>query len=99
RGVYLAEFHVRDEPTPFRRFLRLQKWGVWEHLDEGKDLLRSILESDEYTDYSLDRRLGCRQLGMNLCRRVVMRRLNEVYTGTNERHRGQVIRSTYFERE
>jgi hypothetical protein len=99
RGVFLVEFHVRDQEAPVRRFLRLQKWGVWEHLDEGKDLLESILESDEYTDYSLDRRLGCRQLGMNLCRRSVMRRLNEIYTGPNARHRGQVIRTTYFERD
>lgn len=99
RGVFLAEFRVRSEPAPLKRFLRLQKWGIWEHLDEGKDLLQSILESDEYTDYWLDRRLGCRQLGMNLCRRVFMQRLTEIYRGQNERHRGQSIRSTYFERE
>ena len=99
RGVYLAEFQVRGEPAPMRVFLRLQKWGVWQHLDEGKDLLSSIQESDEYTDYSLDRRLGCRQLGMNLSRRAVMRRLNEIYLGSNQRYRGQVIRTTYFERD
>ena len=66
RVVFLAEFRVRSEPQPVKRFIRLQKWGTWEHLDEGKDLLQSIRESDEYTDYCLDRRLGCRQLGMNL---------------------------------
>ncbi|HWI57683.1 MAG TPA: hypothetical protein VNZ22_10685 [Bacillota bacterium] len=99
RGVYLAEFHARGEGTPLKRFLRLQKWGVWEHLDEGKHLLQAIQESDEYTDYWLDRRLGCRQLGMNLCRRVFMRRLNEIYQGTNARYHGQSIRTTYFERE
>lgn len=99
RGVYLAEFHVRNQPAPIRRFLRLQKWGVWEHLDEGKDLLQSIQESDEYTDYSLDRRLGCRQLGMNLCRRSVMRRLSEIYQGLNQHYRGHLIRTTYFERD
>jgi hypothetical protein len=99
RGVFLVEFRVRDEPHPLKRFIRLQKWGVWEHLDEGKNLLQSIQESDEYTDYWLDRRLGCRQLGMNLCRRVFMRRLNEIYQGSNAAYRGQVIRTTYFERE
>jgi len=99
RGVYLAEFSARGENGPLKRFVRLQKWGVWEHLDEGKSLLQSIQESDEYTDYWLDRRLGCRQLGMNLCRRVIMRRLNEVYQGKNQAHRGQIIRTTYFERE
>ncbi len=77
----------------------MQKWGVWEHLDEQKVLLQSIQESDEYTDYWLDRRLGCRQLGMNLCRRVFMRRLSEIYQGANAQYRGQPIRSTYFERE
>ncbi|MFO1498381.1 MAG: hypothetical protein U1G07_08320 [Verrucomicrobiota bacterium] len=99
RGVYLAEFYPRNEAEPIRRFLRLQKWSVWEHLDEGKDLLRAILESEEYTDYSLDRRLGCRQLGMHLCRRSVLRRLNEIYLGNNQRYRGQTIRTPYFERE
>ena len=99
RVVFLAEFRPRSEPEPIRRFLRLQKWGVWEHLDEGKSLLQSIQESDEYTDYWLDRRLGCRQLGMNLCRRLFMRRLNERYQGVNASSRGQAIRTTYFERE
>jgi hypothetical protein len=99
RVVFLAEFRAHSEPQPLKRFLRLQKWGVWEHLDEGKGLLQSIQESDEYTDYWLDRRLGCRQLGMNLCRRVVMRRLNEIYHGTTHAHRGMPIRTTYFERE
>jgi len=99
RGVYLAEFHSPSEHATIKRFMRLQKWGVWEHLDEGKDLLQSIKESDDYTDYWLDRRLGCRQLGMNLTRRVAMRRLSETYNGTNARFRGEVIRTIYFERE
>jgi hypothetical protein len=72
---------------------------VWEHLEEGKDLLRSLEESEDYTDYCLDRRLGCLQLGMNLTRRVIVRRLSELYTGVNQRYRNQPIRTTYFERE
>ena len=99
RGVYIAEFRSRSERATIKRFMRLQKWGVWEHLDEGKDLLQSIKESDDYTDYCLDRRLGCRQLGMNLTRRVSMRRLSEIYNGTNARMRGEMIRTIYFERE
>ena len=99
RGVFMAEFKANGEPEPLRRILRLQKWGVWEHLDEGKGLLQSMQESDEYTDYWLDRRLGCRQLGMNLCRRFFMRRLTEAYRGKNDLFRGQQIRSTYFERD
>jgi len=99
RGVYLVEFASNSQPEPIRRFLRFQKWGVWEHLDEAKDLLQSIQESDEYTDYCLDRRLGCRQLGMNLVRRVHVRRLCEIYRGKNTRYHGCTIRTTYFDRE
>lgn len=99
RGVYIAELKSRNQPQPIKRFMRLQKWGVWEHLEEGKDLLRSLEESEDYTDYCLDRRLGCLQLGMNLTRRVIVRRLSELYTGSNQRYRNQPIRTTYFERE
>jgi hypothetical protein len=99
RGVYIAEFRSRSEPVPIKRFIRLQKWGVWEHLDEGKDLLQAIKESDDYTDYCLDRRLGCCQMGMNLTRRVVVRRLIETYRGKNARYHGELIRAIYFERE
>ena len=99
RGVYLAEFHARSDREPVKLHMRLQKWGVWERLDEGKELLEAIQLSDEYTDYCLDRRLGCNQLGMNLSRRVVIRRLNEIYQGLNVRYRGLLIRTTYFERE
>lgn len=99
RGVYIVVFRSRSEPKPIKRFLRLQKWGVWEHLDEKKDLLTSIMESDEYTEFWLDRRLGCRQLGMNLTGRVVMRRLREPYTGENVQFAKQPIYTTYFERE
>jgi hypothetical protein len=99
RGVYIAELKSRSREQPIKRFMRLQKWGVWEHLEEGKDLLTSIEESEDYTDYCLDRRLGCLQLGMNLTRRVIVRRLSEMYAGANQRYRGQPIRTTYFERE
>jgi len=99
RGVYLAELRSRGEHQPIRRFMRLLKWGVWEHLDEGKDLLVSMEESDDYVDYWLDRRLGCRQLGMNLLTRVMMRQLTEEYAGTAGRYRGRIIRTTYFERD
>jgi hypothetical protein len=99
RGVYLVEFKSTSTTEPIKQFIRLQKWGVWEHLDEGHDLLQSIEESEEYTDFCLDRRLGCRQLGMVLPGRVIKRRLTERYTGTQERYRNQRIRTTYFERD
>ncbi len=99
RGVYLAELKVRATPTPMVRFIRMQKWGIRERLNEGKGLLPAMLESDEYTDYVLDRRLGCRQLGMNVPPRVTVRRVGEVYTGANAAFRGQLIRSPYMERD
>jgi len=99
RGVFLGELRVRNRPEPVKRFIRLQKWSVWEHLDAGKDLLEAIQRSDEYTDYCLDRRLGCHQLGMNLSRRVLIRRLKETYRGKQARYVGHAIRTTYFERE
>jgi len=99
RGVYIAELKSRSEPKSIKRFARVQKWGVWEHLDEGKEMLQSIEESEEYTDFLLDRRLGCRQLGMNLTRRLALRRLSEIYRGNQGRYRGQVIRTSYFERD
>jgi hypothetical protein len=99
RGVYLAELRARSERAIIKHFIRLQKWGVWERLDEGKDLLQAIKESDDYTDYCLDRRLGCRQLGMNLTHRVSLRHLSETYGGTNARFQGTAIRTVYFERE
>jgi hypothetical protein len=99
RAVYIAEFQCQGEPGPIRRFIRLQKWGVREHLEEGKNLEQSVEESEDYTDYWLDRRLGCRQLGMKLTGRVVMRRLTEIYNGSNAAYRGRPIRTTYFERE
>jgi hypothetical protein len=75
----------------------MQKWGIREHLNEGKDLLPSIMEAEEYTEYILDRRLGCRQLGMNLPPRMTTRKISEHYRGT--RYDGQLIWSTYFERD
>lgn len=99
RGVYIVVLRARSEAKLIKRFIRLQKWGVWEHLDEGKDLLSSIMESEDYTDFWLDRRLGCRQLGMNLTCRVVMRRLREPYQGTNQFYLNRAIHTPYFERE
>lgn len=99
RGVYIAELKLRGAASPIVRFIRMQKWGIRERLDEGKTLLQAIIESEEYTEYILDRRLGCRQLGMNLPRRVNMHRLSEVYNGKNVAYRGQLIWATYFERD
>lgn len=99
RGVYIAEFQSQSHPGVIRKFLRLQKWDVTEHLGQGKDLLTAILESDEYTEYWLNRRLGARQLGMSVNRRVSMHRLTEHYRKPGSHYDGWPIHTTYFERE
>lgn len=97
RDVYVVELKQTTAPTPFARMLRKQKWGIHEHLDAGKDLLQAIVEAEEYTEYILDRRLGCRQLGMNLPTRIVTRKISERYRGG--RYEGVQIWSTYYERD
>ncbi len=97
--VYIAEVKHRGSPTPVIRILRLQKWGIHEHLKEGKDLLQAILQTEEYTDYILDRRLGCWQLGMPLPSRMFSRRIAETYSGPVARHCGTRIWTSYFERD
>lgn len=99
RDVYVAEIKQRQNESPFVRVIRMQKWGIREHLEEQKDLLSAIMQAEEYTDYILDRRLGCRQLGMNLPPRTTTRKISERYHGTRHEYEGQMIWSTYYERE
>ncbi len=99
RGVYLAELQPRGAAQPRVRFIRFQKWGIRQRLDEGKPLLQAILESEEYTDYVLDRRLGVLQLGMNVPAGQSLQRTRERYIGENRDVSGQLIPALYFERD
>lgn len=99
RAVYLAEVKHRGSPQPLLRIIRIQKWSVREYLDSGRDLLSAVVDSEEYTEYILDRRLGCIQLGMNLSPRSETRKVGEVYHGPNRQYQGTWVRSTYFERD
>jgi hypothetical protein len=99
RAVYVAELKIGGQDKRMVRIIRMQKWNICEHLDNHKDLLTAIMEAEDYTEYILDRRLGCRQLGMNLIARVTTRKLNERYDGLNRNVAGQFIWSTYFERD
>jgi hypothetical protein len=99
RGVYLAEIQKHGSEQPMLRIIRMQKRGVWELLDQGRDMLDAIVESEEYTEQILDRRLACRQLGMNLPPHVTARKLCERYSGSSTAHHGTRIWSTYFERD
>ena len=77
--------------------IRMQKQGVREYLDEGLSLLDAMIRAEEYTEYILDRRLGCRQLGMNLPLRVTAKKISERYI--TPRGAAYSIWTPYFERE
>lgn len=95
--VYIMQYKEVGDDEIRVQMIRLQKWGVAEHLDEGKTLLQSILEADEYSDYILDRRLMCRQLGMNLPRRLGVGHFIEKYHGHNQ-YNGVALKTAYFVR-
>lgn len=91
-SIYIIQYRDSGAKNPKMMILRFQKWGVAEHLDEGKDLMRAMLESDEYSDYILDRRLMCRQLGMNLPKRIGFGHFTEKYHGHNQ-YNGITVRT------
>ena len=94
-NVYIMQYRESGAAEAKVMMIRLQKWGVAERLDEGKSLLQSIIETDEYSDYILDRRLMCRQLGMNLPRRLGYGHFTEKYRGNNQ-YNGVAVRTAYF---
>jgi len=96
-NVYIVQCKEAHKDAPRVFMVRFQKWGVAEHLDEGKDLLRAILEADDYADYILDRRLACRQLGMALPDHVGFGQFTEKYAGTNQ-YAGTTVRAYYYVR-
>lgn len=96
RDVYVAVVKQRDVEKEIVSIIRMQKWGVREHLDQGRPLIEAMIRSEEYTEYILDRRLGCRQLGMNLPMRVVAKKIAERYPTPDGN--GYTIWSPYFER-
>ncbi len=99
RDVYIAQVKLRGIAEEIIKIIRMQKWGIREHLNDGKKLLDAIMEAEEYTEYILDRRLGCRQLGMNLPARTAAKRISERYAGPRRDLCNAVIWSPYFERD
>jgi hypothetical protein len=99
RDVYIAVLRESGAAGDVVKIIRMQKRGVCEHLDEGKDLLQAMIQSDQYTEYVLDRRLACRQLGMNLTQRILARKVSETYSGKQRRYHGITVLSPYFERD
>ncbi|MCR5414408.1 MAG: hypothetical protein K6F50_06745 [Kiritimatiellae bacterium] len=96
-SVYIFQYKVAQISEPQISILRFQKWGTAEHLDEGKDLLAATLEANEYTDYIMDRRLMCQQLGMTLPPYLGIGQFTEPYLGKNQ-YRGTTIRTSFFMR-
>ena len=95
--VYIMQCKEVGLPAAHIYMFRFQKWGIAEHLDEGKDLLHAMIEANDYSDYILDRRLMCRQLGMKLPTHVGFGQFTEPYNGNNQ-YRGTLVRTAYFAR-
>lgn len=96
-NVYIVQYKEVGIEAVKVLMVRFQKWGIAERLDEGKDLLQAIVESDDYADYIMDRRLACRQFGMNLPHHVCFGQLTEAYNGSNQ-YRGTRVRAYYYTR-
>lgn len=96
-SIYILQYKFCDESKPRVLIMRLQKWGIAERLDQGKNMLQAILETDEYADYILDRRRMCLQLGMHLPKRMAHGSFTEKYHGMNQ-YNGVTVRTSFFMR-
>jgi len=97
--AYIAEVMHRGAMEPVVRIIRILRWGIAQHLDEGMELFAAIMEAEEYTEYTQDRRLGCWELGMPLPARIDTRRVWETYAGKSVVYHGRRIWTTSFERD
>ncbi len=98
REVYIAVLKRHSLPMETVSILRMQKWGVREHLFTNPSLHSAHYLSDEYTEYILDRRFACRYLGMNIPKRVTARKICERLLAPWAQPQGYMIWSPYFER-
>jgi hypothetical protein len=99
REVYIAVIKRHTHAEESVSIIRMQKWGVREHLSDGLPLLQAMFKSDEYTEYVLDRRFACHHLGMNIARHITTRKVCEWYDGNQTGPKGTMIWSPYFRRE
>jgi hypothetical protein len=58
-----------------------------------------MIGCEDYTDYVLDRRLGCRRVTMNLPGVMVTSKIRETYRGKQTSAHGRPIWTPYFERD
>ncbi len=99
REVYVVELKEQGSDKEIVKIIRLQKWDVRGHLDQLKTLQEAMIASEDYTDYVLDRRLGCRRLTMNLSEGLTTNRIRETYYGARQDCCGKEIWTPYFERD
>ena len=98
RAVYVVEMKRASEEREQIRFLRMQKWDMTYRLDQFKSPEAAMFETEEYTEYTQDRYLGCRRLGMNLFGPVRIGKISELYQGKQQHLRETPIWTPYFER-
>ena len=96
---YIAEVMYKGAQKPVLKILRIQRWGVLERLDEGKDLLRAIMESFDYTEYTTNRRFGCWELGMPIPISQRTNLISETYHGKQQKYHTTPVWTVYFERD
>jgi hypothetical protein len=99
REVYVFEMKQRGQTRETVKIVRIQKWDVRWRLDQGVPLEQAMIDTEEYTEYTMDRRLGCRRLGMNLGGPVALGKVSEVYQGDGHTARNRRIWTPYFERD
>lgn len=99
RDVYVVAMKRASEDREHVLMLRMQKWDMTFRLDQGKTPETAMFETEEYTEYTQDRYLGCRRLGMNLFGPVRIGKISELYQGTQRTRRGTPIWTPYFERD
>ncbi len=97
--AYIVELKHRREPSPVVRMIRLQQYGVEQYLDGGADLLTAVMRAQDYTEYIMDRRLGCWELGLPVPERFDAKIVFHTYRGSNAKFRGTRIWTTYYERD
>lgn len=101
RDVYVVVMKRASEEEPQIRVVRMQKWDMSYRLDSQEDPMTpdaAMFETEEYTEYTQDRYLGCRRLGMNLFGPIRIGKISELYKGRHKRLYGMPIWTPYFER-
>lgn len=99
REVYVLDMKQRNSSEDTVKIIYIQKWDVRWRLDQGVPMEQAIIDTEEYTEYTLDRRLGCHRLGMNLGGPITVGKVSEIYQGGAHNARHRRIWTTYFERD